>query len=138
MGRIARSRRRDAQSITPLVPEDPLENYRLNPTRLPLESACTLLTRLAVPMPRCAGANHALLLREGKSCRPLGTSVGRGSRSQLLGRQCATPGRRRVIALPAVLAKVGRHRDRMPPTMPLIQKGPWGIANPSESETNIR
>ena len=79
-----------------------------------------------------------LHLREGKWCRPLGTSVGRGSRSQLLGRHCATPGRRRVRGLPAVLARVGRHRDRMPPTMPLIRKDPRGIANPSESESNIR
>ena len=41
-------------------------------------------------------------------------------------------------ALGELPARPRRRRDRSGPTMQLIQKGPWGILNPSESQMNQR
>ena len=115
----------------------PLESYRLNPTHTPLESAHVTHAASHDKAPVRRSESRAAPARRQVVLAPR-DSVGRGPQPRLHGRHCATPGRRRVRGLPAVLARAGRRRDRMPPTTPLIQKDPWGIANPSESETNIR
>jgi len=51
----------------------PPEGYRLDTMCPALKSACILPTPLAATRHWGTGANHALHLREGKRCRPLGT-----------------------------------------------------------------